>query len=273
MQRGDGEHVGVPLHHDVRVVSQPDRAVLGRFAIAVLQQRVLPALVHRAAGLAEPVGHTDRLHRVMVLEFPAQVFACDEAAQAGMERSDVVVLQVDLDESLPVVVALVHHDLVQHVAGEVEVGARPHPGQLRRHVHRAGPLFEQQAVPFLQAVVVEVQARVFGEMRRAQQRARLCGLAGAIGPAVQRTDDVAARDRAGQGRAAALENHRLPVPAHVGDQLDAARGSQQRAALALLGQGMVITEIRNRQLVPHITGPLLEDVFHLAPVERFVEVT
>ncbi len=63
------------------------------------------------------------------------------------------------------------------------------------------------------------------------------------------------------------------MAADIGDQLDAARGSQQRPTLTLLGQGMVITEIRNRQLVPHITGPLPEDVFYLAPVERFVEVT
>ena len=47
-----------------------------------------------------------------------------------MERADVVVLEVDLDEGLPVVVALVQHDAVEHVAGEVEVGARAEPRQL-----------------------------------------------------------------------------------------------------------------------------------------------
>jgi hypothetical protein len=52
----------VPLDHDVRIVGQPDGTVFGRLAIRVAQQRVLPALVNRAAGLARPVGDADRLH-------------------------------------------------------------------------------------------------------------------------------------------------------------------------------------------------------------------
>jgi hypothetical protein len=46
-----------------------------------------------------------------------------------VEGADVVVLQIDLDEGLPVVVALVQFDAVEHVAGEVEVGARAMPAR------------------------------------------------------------------------------------------------------------------------------------------------
>ena len=49
--------------------------------------------------------------------------------------------------------------------------------------------------------------------------------------------------------------------------------AQQRAPSALLGQGVVVAVVRNRKLVPHIAGPGLKDAFHLALVERFVEVT
>ena len=70
-----------------------------------------------------------------------------------------------------------------------------------------------------------------------------------------------------------LQDHGLAVAADVGDELHAAGRAQQRAALALLGQGVVVAVVRNGQLVPHIAGPLLEDGFHLALEKRLVEVT
>ena len=97
----------------------------------------------------------------------SQVVAGDEVAEARMERLDVVVLEVDLDEGLPVVVALVDLDAVEHVAREVEV-AHAERREVARDVARA---VEQQAVPVLQRRAAEVEARLVGEVRRAEQLA------------------------------------------------------------------------------------------------------
>ena len=48
-----------------------------------------------------------------------------------MERADVVVLEVDLDERLPVVVALVDVDAIEHVPGEVELADVDTPARSR----------------------------------------------------------------------------------------------------------------------------------------------
>jgi hypothetical protein len=153
--------------------------------------------------------HADGLHAVVAAEFPAQVVAADEVAQARMEGLDVVILQVDLDEGLPVVVALVHFDVVEHVAREVEVLRDRHLAQLVHDV--VAVLLEQQAVPVLQRRLRQVQAGRVREMRRADQFALQV-----VGPAVQRADDVV-------GVAAAIEHQRLAVAADVGQQLDALR--------------------------------------------------
>ena len=161
-----------------------------------------------------------------------------------MERRDVVVLEVDLDEGLPVVVALVQLDAVERVAAEVEVARRAdaRPARRRRRAAgcRAGDV-EHHAVPGLQRVVGEVAARVVGEVRRADQLA-----AEVVGPAMQRADDVAA------GVAAAAQHHRLAMPAHVGDQLQALRRAQQGAAFAFLRQGVVVAELGHRQRVADV---------------------
>lgn len=101
-----------------------------------------------------------------------------------------VVLQIDLDEGLPVVVALVQLHVVEHHALEVERGAWPHVRQVGLHV--ASVVLEQQTVPLAQRVVVEVQAGVLLEVRRAEQAPGLFTVRATVGPAVQRADDVAA---------------------------------------------------------------------------------
>jgi uncharacterized membrane protein len=84
-----------------------------------------------------------------------------------MEGLDVIVLEVDLDEGLPVVFALVHVDAVEHVAREVEILQRE-----RRKVARdvARPV-EQQAVPVLERRAAEIDARLVGKVRRAEELA------------------------------------------------------------------------------------------------------
>jgi hypothetical protein len=62
------------------------------------------------------------------------------------------------------------------------------------------------------------------------------------------------------------------VAADIGDEFDAAGRAQQRAPLALVGQGEVVAGFRDRQFVPHIAGPVLEDELHLALEERRVEI-
>ena len=127
----------------------------------------------------------------------------------------------------------------------------------------------------LQGVVVQVQTGVLGEMRGAEQGAGpYLGAAPAVGPAVQRANQVArgtARLLVLQ-RSAPFEHDRLAVPAYVGDQLDPLRRAHQSPATALLGQHVVVSDFRNRQSVPHIAGPGLEDPALLTLVQRLVKV-
>jgi hypothetical protein len=68
-----------------------------------------------------------------------------------MEGLDVVVLQIDLDEGLPVVVALVHFGVVEQVAGEIQVARHAQVLELVGDVDAV--VLEQQAVPALQRVL------------------------------------------------------------------------------------------------------------------------
>ena len=130
----------------------------GGLSVPVLHQRFVPALVDRTARFAQQVLRAHGLHRILGLEFPAQVFTGDELPQPRVERADVVILQIDLDEGLPVVVAGVQLHMVEHHAVEAERGARAHAGQVGFDV--AAVVLEQQAVPLAQTVVVQVQAGV-----------------------------------------------------------------------------------------------------------------
>src|SRR6202012_3234754 len=106
---------------------------------------------------------------IPIAELPRQVVAIDEAAEARMERRDVIVLQIDLDKGLPVVVALVHFDVIEHEARKVEMLLGAEPRQIARDI---APLrFEQQALPVLQRRGAEIQARVVRKMRRAEKLA------------------------------------------------------------------------------------------------------
>ena len=56
-------------------------------------------------------------------------------------------------------------------------------------------------------------------------------------------------------------------------QLYAALGvAHQRAPFALLGQSVAVARVGHGKLVPHITGPALEDGFQFALEQRFVKV-
>jgi hypothetical protein len=103
-----------------------------------------------------------------------------------MEGLDVIVLEVNLDEGFPVVVALVHLNVIEFEAREVKGGARAHAGQIGGHI--AAIAFKEQAIPFLEWVVLKVQARVLGKVWGTQQVARRC-----ISPTVKWANNVATR--------------------------------------------------------------------------------
>jgi hypothetical protein len=273
VQGRDGQHVRVPLHHDVRVVGQPHRALCRQLAVAVLHQHLMPLLVGGAARL-EQVLDAHGLDRVLGLEFPLQVVAGHEVAQAGVEGHDVVVLQIDLDEGLPVVVAGVQLDVAQHHAFEAQRGRWTHVRQVGVDV--AAVVLEQQAVPFPQRVALEVGTGVVREVRGAQQGAQLAAsrLAAAVGPAVQGADDMATAVTLGvlAQVAATLEHHGLAVAADVGNEFDAVGGAHQRTSFTFLRQGEVVAQLGNRVHVPHVAGPVLKDRFKFPAEQCLVEV-
>ena len=132
----------------------------------VIQQSFVPAFIHRAAGLAQAVGHAHGLHRKMFAHLPLQIFTGDKVAQSGMERADMVVLEVNLDKGFPVVVAYVHFHMVERVAREIELLVRAECCHVGSDITSVG--LEQHAVPFLERVVLQVQARIVLKMRRTQ---------------------------------------------------------------------------------------------------------
>ena len=79
---------------------------------------------------------------------------------------------------------------------------------------------------------------------------------------MQRTNQVAAHVF---GRvvevAPTLEHHRLAMATHVGQQLNALSGANQRATFLLMGQGVVIADVGHRQGMADVAGPGLEKLF------------
>lgn len=130
VQGRDRQDVRVPLDHDVRVIRQPDRSIFARFAFTVAVKGSTPALVDGRAGMCAGFGGAYRLHRIVLVELPAQVIAGHQAAKTWMKWDDVVVLQIDLDEGLLVVIALVQFDPVEHKTAEIEIRARAHASQV-----------------------------------------------------------------------------------------------------------------------------------------------
>src|SRR5699024_6109579 len=99
---------------------------------------------------------------------------------SGMERFDVIVLEVDLDERLPVVAALVQLDVIEKMAREIELVER----ELRKIACDVARPIEEQPLPVLQRRAAELLARLVREVRRAEQLA-----AQVVRPAVDRAHD------------------------------------------------------------------------------------
>ena len=160
-------------------------------------------------------------------------------------------------------------DAIEGIAIEIELRAWAHARQIGGDV--AAVVFKQQAVPLLQLVVVQVQARVLGKVRRAQQLA-----IGRIRPAVERANDVAACTSLllGVQVAPAAQHHGLAVATNVGDELDTALGvAHQGTAFGLMGQGVIVARVGHRQLVAYIAGALPEERVQFALEQRFFEIS
>lgn len=221
----------------------------------------MPLAVSRAARLLQILVDADGLDAVPVAEFPLEVVARHEAAESRMERRDVVILEIDLDEGLPVVVALVHFDVIKHEAREVEMTCGTEPDEVCRDI--AAFRLEKQALPVLQRRFAEIQARLVREMRCAEQLT-----VEVIGPAVQRAYDVV---RA----AAAVEHDGLAVTAHVRQQFDLVLLIAHEHApffLARKREIEIVTRLGNHEFMPDVARTLLEKCFDFARQERFVEV-
>src|SRR6266487_6141620 len=143
-------------------------AISSSSAAVIIQDRLVPALVGPGARLCQRVVDSNRLYRIALGELPAQIRSGHELPKPRVKRRNVVVLEIHLDEGLPVVGALLDLDPVEHVAGEVEIRGDTDAGQITRDIART---VEQQAVPALQRRARQLGARLLVEVRRTEERA------------------------------------------------------------------------------------------------------
>src|SRR5450631_776885 len=104
----------------------------------------MPTAISGRAWPGELLVHPHDLNAVPVAEFPLQIVAIHEIAQSRVKRHYVIVLQIDLDEGLPIERILLDLHAVEHVAGEVEVLDYAEFGEVARDIASA---VEQQAIP------------------------------------------------------------------------------------------------------------------------------
>src|SRR6267142_2108467 len=137
----------------------------------------------------------------MATESPLVVAGVDELLQSRMHGLDVIQLEEDLEEILPVEWTLLDQQPVEDVAGKVVVGGQREVGQISRGVAGTG---EKQSVPVVHRYFGQRALRRAIEIRRAEQLA-----VQVIGPAMQRADDVLRMT-------AAFEQQALAMPARIG---------------------------------------------------------
>ena len=153
-----------------------------------------------------------------------------------MKRTHVVVLEINFDERLPVVVAMMQLDVIEDVTRKVELFRRE-IGEIGGDVAWA---IEQKPVPVLYRRAAEMHARLLGKMRRAEQLALEI-----VRPAMNRANDVACV-------AFARQHDRLPMPANVRQKLDAVHVANERLRIAASRQHVIVAGLRHHQLVTDI---------------------
>ena len=160
-----------------------------------------------------------------------------------MERLDVEVFDVELDERLPVDRVVLDPCAV---VGEPVEGVLRRQGEARQVGADVSRPAEEEPVPALQGLGAQVQTGDLVEARR-----RLLATLQAVGPAVERAHDVA-------GAAPALEDDRLAVTADVGDALDPFAPVHERPALVPAGR-VVVAEAGGEQLVADVARSGVEE--------------
>jgi predicted amino acid racemase len=65
--------------------------------------------------------HANALHAVVLSELPGQIITRDKVAQARMKRGHMIIFKVDLDEGFPVVIALVHFNVIEHIVRKIKL--------------------------------------------------------------------------------------------------------------------------------------------------------
>ena len=63
--------------------------------------------------------HANGLHTVIFAEFPTQIITSDKAAEARMERLNMIIFQINFNESFPVVIAFMNFNMIEHIASEI----------------------------------------------------------------------------------------------------------------------------------------------------------
>ena len=216
--------------------------------------------------------HADALQTVVFGEFPGEIVARDKVAQPGVKGRDVIVLKVDLDEGLPVVIALMDFDVVQNVIRKVELRPCEQVPEIPSGVPGA---VKQQTVTVLQFEPLKIETGLVVKLWGAE---KLSGFV--VSPAMQRTDDVATAvaqvsvgiDVACDIAWLAAKHDRLAVATDIREQFDAAIAAHQNATAALCRQGAPVTWLGDELFVPDINRGLLEDKVLLTCEQRFVKI-
>jgi hypothetical protein len=116
----------------------------GFTSLAITQHLLVPALVDLAPGPREITLDPARLHAVPVAEFPLEIAHVDKVAKTRMKGIDVIILEIDFDESLPVALILVHFNAVEYKSREVELVGDTESGEILSCIALPG---EQQSMP------------------------------------------------------------------------------------------------------------------------------
>ncbi len=109
------------------------------------QHLILPAAVGFRPRFRER-GDPHALNRIPIAELPGQLITIDETTEARVKRRHVVILEVHLNKSFPVVVTFMRYDFVQLVARKIKRRSQLHARQIFLNIT---PPLEKQAIPVL----------------------------------------------------------------------------------------------------------------------------
>ena len=169
-----------------------------------------------------------------------------------------VILEVNLDEGLPVVIALVDLDFVEFVAREVEVATDLHAGQIC--IRGTGTL-EEQALPVLELLTLQIEAGILGEMRSTDEQT-----IGVVSPAMDWADDVSV------SLAGTLQHDGLTMTADVGHLVVPIIPVDQQLRVVQPFERAVLIDFRHHEFVADVARTGIEEETLLQLENPVVEV-